>query len=293
VDYVRSYSRFYSRAESKTLQRAREQLFQEREMGALVRRLKDLHGPLRGARVLEIGSGSGGRAVAVALEGAEVLGIEPGEAGVVASRVRARRYPDLKADFRVGVGERLPFPDESFDLVFSTEVLQHVQDLERTISETYRVLRRGGHCYHEAPNNLYPWEFHYRVFWIPYLPRPLGRWYARMLRKDPRHLDDIRFLYRPSLSALLRRHGFGQVRDLYGEEFRQKALQTDSIRSPAKRRALHLLRRLGLAGLALAAISTLGIHPQLRICASKAQGTGHKAQGDEDQGAGHRAGAQE
>lgn len=270
LEYTRSYSRFYSRSESKLMQRCREQMYQEREVDSLVQRLERLYGRLEGARVLEIGSGSGGRSVALALRGAEVAGVEPSDAGVAASRLRAERYQKIQVQFQVGVGERLPFPDESFDLVFSMEVLQHVQDLERVIAETHRVLRRGGHCYHEAPNNLYPWEFHYRMLWIPYLPKPLGKLYARMRGKDPRHLDDINFLYRPSLLSQMRRCGFTQLRDVYSEELPQKALETDRIRSPGKRRAFELLRSLGLAHLALRAISTAGLHPQVRIHGVKA-----------------------
>ncbi len=269
LEYVNSHSRFYSRAESKILQRAQEQRFQEREMGPLVERLERMHGPLDGARVLEIGSGSGGRSVAVALRGARVYGIEPSKAGVRASEIRARRYPGLQARFQVGIGEQIPFPRESFDLVFSTDVLQHVQVLPQVVAESYRVLRPGGRCYHEAPNNLYPWEFHYRMLWLPHTPKPLGKLYARVRGKDPRHLDDVGFLYRRSLISLMRRHGFVDLRDLYPEELARKARDVESIRSPMKRRAFGLLQRLGLAGLGLGVISTLGIYPQLRICGSK------------------------
>ncbi|HZK66471.1 MAG TPA: class I SAM-dependent methyltransferase, partial [Chloroflexota bacterium] len=212
LEYVRSYSRFYSRAESKTRQRAREQLYQEREMGDLVSRLEQVHGSPEGAAVLELGSGSGARSVAVALRGARVVGIEPSDAGVAASQMRAARYPGIEVGFQVGFGERLPFPDNSFDLVFSTDVLQHVQQLDRVLEETRRVLRPGGHCYHEVPNNGYPWEFHYRMFWLPYLPKPLGKLYARARGKDPRHLDDVGFFYRGSLFSRLRRRGYTDVR---------------------------------------------------------------------------------
>lgn len=265
LDYVHSYSRFYSRAESKIVQRAREQLFQELEVEPLVRVLERVHGPLEGARVLEIGSGSGGRAVAVAMRGAQVVGIEPSEPGVVVSRMRAQRYPDLPVRFQVGVGERLPFPDGSFDLLFTVDVLQHVQSLWRVIAEGGRVLRPGGHCYHEAPNGLYPWEFHYRMPWLPLMPRPLGKLYARVRGKDPRHLDDITFIYRRSLTALLRRHGFVEVGDLYPEEMARKALDAEGIGSPAKRRAFMLAQRLGIAGLGLRVASAAGIYPQVRI----------------------------
>ncbi len=271
VDYIHSYARYYSRAESKILQRAREQLYQERDMDPLVRRLEEICGTLDGLRVLEVGSGSGSRAVAVALRGAEVAGIEPSEAGVEASRLRAARYPGIEAQFQVGVGERLPFPDGSFDLVFSTEVLQHVQDLSRTIAETARVLRPGGHCYHEGPNNLYPYEFHYRMFWLPLMPKSLGKLYARVRGKDPRHLDDINFLYRRSIEAIMSRNGFAGFGDLYLEELAAKAQKTNAIRSPMKRKLFGVFSRLGLVGTALGLVSTFGLYPQLRLYAVRSR----------------------
>lgn len=232
LEYIRSYSRFYSRSESKTLQRCREQLFQEREVGNLVERLARLRGPLADATVLEIGSGSGGRAVAVGLRGAEVVGVEPNEAGLKAALLRAQRYIGLRVEFVEAVGERLPFRDESFDLVFSIEVLQHVQDLERVIAETYRVLKPGGRCYHEAPNNLYPWEFHYRIFWIPLLPKSVGKLYARARGKDPRHLDGINFIRLRPLASMMLGAGFAQVRDLYAEELLRKATSAEGHPQP-------------------------------------------------------------
>ncbi|MGE5620670.1 MAG: class I SAM-dependent methyltransferase [Sphingomonadaceae bacterium] len=265
LEYIRSYSRYYSRSESKTRQRCREQLFQEREMGPLVERLERLCGSLAGMRVLEIGSGSGGRSVAVALRGAVVFGIEPSAAGVEISRLRAQRYSDLQVQFEVGVGEHLPFPDASFDLVFSTDVLQHLQDLKQVLAETHRVLKPGGQCYHEAPNNLYPYEFHYRLFWLPYTPKPLGKLYARLRGKDPRHLDDISFLYRRHLIAAMRRAGFTSLRDVYVDEMRRKAQQADLIESSLKRKVFRLFQWLRAVQLAIRIASAIGIHPQLRI----------------------------
>ncbi len=265
TEYIRSYSRYYSRSESNLRQRCREQLYQERDMIPLVDRLEKLYGSLRGCRVLEIGSGSGTRAVALALRGAAVVGVEPIEAGVQVSRMRAERYPPFNTSFQVGRGEKLPFPDGSFDLVFSTEVLQHVQRLEQVIAETARVLRPGGHCYHEAPNSLYPREFHYRIFWLPGMPKPIGKLYARARGKDPRHLDDINFIYPRPLVAMMRRHGFKAIRDLYAVEFWEKTLHPERIRGSCKRRAFELLRRLGLAGVAATAVGALGVHPQVKI----------------------------
>ncbi len=78
-------------------------------------------------------------------------------------------------------GENLPFPSNSFDLILSHEVLEHVQNDEKAIQEMVRVLIIGGRIALFVPNRGYPFETHgiywrgkYRFGNIPlvnYLPR--------------------------------------------------------------------------------------------------------------------------
>jgi SAM-dependent methyltransferase len=80
-----------------------------------------------------------------------------------------------------GAGEKLPFPDDFFDLVLSHEVLEHVEDDQQAINEILRVLRPGGRLVLFVPNRGYPFETH-GIYWkgkykfgnklfINYLPR--------------------------------------------------------------------------------------------------------------------------
>lgn len=77
-----------------------------------------------------------------------------------------------------GVCERLPFPDGSFDVVFSHEVLEHVQDDAEACHEMARVLRQGGRAVIFAPNRLYFFETH-GVYWrgrYHFGNKPLVNW---------------------------------------------------------------------------------------------------------------------
>jgi SAM-dependent methyltransferase len=86
-----------------------------------------------------------------------------------------------------GAGEQLPFPADSFDLILSHEVLEHVQDDRKAIEEIVRTLRPGGRLVLFVPNRGYPLETHgiywqgkYRFGNIPlvnYLP---DRWRNRL-----------------------------------------------------------------------------------------------------------------
>jgi len=84
------------------------------------------------------------------------------------------------------VGESLPFPDASFDIVYSANVLEHTQDPERVLSEALRILRPGGLLHMEMPNFLSYFEGHYMVVQPPILWKPLLAWWVKLIfRRDP------------------------------------------------------------------------------------------------------------
>ena len=62
------------------------------------------------------------------------------------------------------VGEQLPFASDTFDLVFSNEVIEHVQDDALYAAEMVRVTKPGGRVLLFCPNRWYPVEQH-GVFW--------------------------------------------------------------------------------------------------------------------------------
>lgn len=73
---------------------------------------------------------------------------------------RLKEAQTLQDKILNGVGEYLPFPENTFDLVLSHEVLEHVQDDQATIDEIARVLKPGGRLVLFCPNRGYPFETH-------------------------------------------------------------------------------------------------------------------------------------
>ena len=103
----------------------------------------DRHIDWAGKQVLDLGCAGGFMAEALAARGARVAGIDPAGQAIAAARAHARDAGyDIAYD--VGVGEALPYADAVFDAVVCVDVLEHVADLEKVLTEVARVLRPGG-----------------------------------------------------------------------------------------------------------------------------------------------------
>ncbi len=130
--------------------------------------------------------------------GADAYGIEPESEGFASSyklsREILKRY-EISPDFIINSpGEIMPFEDNTFDVVYSTNVLEHVKDPQAVLKESVRVLKPGGILQFVVPNYGSFWEGHYHVFWIPYINHWLARIYIRLFGRDPRYIDTLQFI---------------------------------------------------------------------------------------------------
>jgi ubiquinone/menaquinone biosynthesis C-methylase UbiE len=97
----------------------------------------------RDRKVLEIGVGLGTDHALFARAGAEMHGVDLTERSIELVRRRLDNE-GLSSELRVADAERLPFEDESFDIVYSWGVLHHTPDTPAAFREAIRVLRPGG-----------------------------------------------------------------------------------------------------------------------------------------------------
>lgn len=96
--------------------------------------------------ILEIGGGSGIQAKRLSEAGCDIVSVDVRDSGYVEDRA----FPVIDYD-----GHRLPFANDSFDIVFSSNVLEHILRLDRFHAEIKRVLRPGGHCVHVMPTGAW------------------------------------------------------------------------------------------------------------------------------------------
>ncbi len=100
-------------------------------------------------RVLDLGCGAGDLTAELARVAGSVVGVDVAEAALGRAR---RRHPEITF-LRAEIDGELPVQDNGFDVVWSSEVIEHVADTARWLSEIRRVLRPGGRLLLTTPSH--------------------------------------------------------------------------------------------------------------------------------------------
>jgi 2-polyprenyl-6-hydroxyphenyl methylase/3-demethylubiquinone-9 3-methyltransferase len=108
----------------------------------------------RGAAALDVGCGGGILAEEFAGMGFQVTGIDPSEQSLTTARQHAQAM-GLSIQYREGTGESIPFADNAYPVVYCCDVLEHVRDLPKVISEIYRVTKPGGVFFFDTLNRTF------------------------------------------------------------------------------------------------------------------------------------------
>ncbi|BBN93443.1 UbiE/COQ5 family methyltransferase [Deinococcus grandis] len=103
-----------------------------------------LAAPTPGDHALDVATGTGNTALALAPFVQDVTGVDVADAMLAHARERATRERLNNATFRSGDAEALPFPDGTFTLVTSRHAPHHFVHLDHFLAEAWRVLRPGG-----------------------------------------------------------------------------------------------------------------------------------------------------
>jgi len=100
--------------------------------------------PGPGARILDVASGFGQDAIALAAQGAQVIGAEPSARMTAWARLKSADTAGPLPGWVRGWSDALPFADESFDAAFCKGAIDHFDCPDRAIEEMARVTRRSG-----------------------------------------------------------------------------------------------------------------------------------------------------
>jgi ubiquinone/menaquinone biosynthesis C-methylase UbiE len=134
--------------------------------------------------------------------------------------VTSARHYYPKPVYAVFDGCSLPFPDKSFDLVFSNAVIEHILGPGRQEQFAREIMRVGKSWFVTTPNYWYPFESHYHLPFIQFMPRPLQREYNRLLGTHiPKgETQELGLLSAPQLQRLFPTSRIAKVRVTFWPE---------------------------------------------------------------------------
>lgn len=202
----------------------------------------DLAGPLLDKHVLDVGCGDGAYSIAAAERGAVVTGIDTSAEMLDAARRRADEKR-VNVELRVGDATKLPFPDETFEVVLAVTVLCFVADAQLAVREMARVLVPGG--------RLVLGELGRRSTWAAW--RRLRGWFGSKTWRA------ARFRTPSELRALVQAAGLS-VEDVRGSVYYPPAERLARWMAPFDSKLAELTPE-GAAFVAVAAAKTKGCKP--------------------------------
>lgn len=192
-----------------------------------IKRLRSIADFPDDAAILDIGAAQGVFVAACQKLGYRGAGIEPW-AEARDNAVRLSEHLQIPLNIVAGVAENIPYDDESFHIVHANSVMEHVLDLDLALSESFRVLKRGGIFWFSSASSMSPRQYEISGF-------PLFPWYPNALKLKIMHWAKthkpklIGFTETPAIhwftpwkaQRILKKHGFRKVYDrwdLKGED---------------------------------------------------------------------------
>lgn len=135
---------------------------------------------IKDKKLLDVGSCCGEFLFEAVNEGAIGYGVEPDKLSYEISKLLFKNK-NRDVVLKNVQAENLPFPADTFDIVVSIFVIEHIKNYKQAILEMIRVLKPGGLLWLKCPNFLYPYEFHYKRFYFPFLPKFVEQIYFNMV----------------------------------------------------------------------------------------------------------------
>lgn len=147
-------------------------------------------------KIIEVGFGEGYGTNMLKPKCEEIIAVDVEQKVVDYAR---SRYGGENCTFQLYDGSKLPFPDDSFNVAVSCQVIEHVVDDENYVSEIRRVLRPGGQLFMTTPNRtsrIKPGQglfnrFHIREYTADQLTDVLGRYFSEVDMRGVSATDEI------------------------------------------------------------------------------------------------------
>ncbi|WP_438864930.1 class I SAM-dependent methyltransferase [Neptunicella sp.] len=194
-------------------------------------------------KILDMACGVGTFFFIGLLKGYDVYGIEPEPWKLEYIKLRLGELGKLDELHRIveGVGEKLPYPDETFDFISTYQTLEHVNDVDLCIDEMVRVLKPGGKIIIRAPDYNSFYEPHYCVPFLPKMNKKLAAIYLKILGKPLDILWTLNWTTAESIESSLARYSSLKVIDL-SRLYKKRLFEKHRLRLPQLMQNLYLIK---------------------------------------------------
>ena len=145
-------------------------------------------------KVLIVGSGTGGEIINFSKKCHEVYGVETNIIAIEISNFKIDINNIKNAFVKSGESELLPFDDNSFDFVSCYTVLEHVNDVEKSIKEMIRVTKHNGKIFIETPDYRQFYDPHYKLLLPMFLPKIFIKLIQILLGRPLNFLNSLNFV---------------------------------------------------------------------------------------------------
>lgn len=139
----------------------------------------------KGAKVLIIGGGTGAELIAFHALGYEAWMIEPESTACQLARQKAADKNIAPSYILETEAENLPFEDESFDLIWSFTVLEHVRCYKSVLAQIARTLKSDAWALLDFPDYRCIYEAHYKIYLPLMLPKWINAWLLKARGRNP------------------------------------------------------------------------------------------------------------
>jgi len=209
--------------------------------------------PVEGAKVLDMGCGEGGVAIAFALRGAEVTALDVSPGRIERMKVWASEH-NVHVNGIVADSLENGLPDSHYDIVISNDFMEHVSQPQGLAYEIERLLKDGGYLYLSNQNRLSIFGFlkdpHLGLFGITWMPRWLARIYAERIRRRTKYYTVFVIPTHRYLKKIFSKTRV-ELTPITSGNPAEKIANPDLIKVDTKRKLVVFAKKLGLTKIAL------------------------------------------
>ena len=156
------------------------------------RKIKEKFGDNKDIKILDFGAGVGQTVFYLRLLGYKVYALNlTGRTRDMSPRFAKELNIDEDIFFEYNGEEKVPFESNTFDLVYSEQVLEHVHDLDVYYRETARILKPEGTAFFSFPHRLSPYDTHTSTWFAHYFPKGIRNAYYGYKILNVKHFNKL------------------------------------------------------------------------------------------------------